>query len=317
MKENGLVSGVALLLGLMLGLPALGRAATLQAQVDGIRSGDRIVVSNIKRPLLIKLKAIASPETGQPFSDEAREHLSALILNKTVSVEYSQLADGWLVARVICNGVDVGAQMIRDGVAWYDRANERDLTEGDRTVYAESEQAARNERRGLWGDKDPISPWQFRENARANVNLNPISPITRPHAHRGNSSGLASDDLLGSMVGPGSIAGQPTFRPLFADGAPGSWQRFESAGKDFSILAPGDGTEAIYSVLDDHGNAVEFRYVIGRSDETLFFLLSTKGPNNNYDDASHSCRCRQRIASRNKRPPAARARPQHRSNSRS
>lgn len=285
MKANWLGCIVAFL-ALVLGLPALGRAATLQAQVDEVRSGDRIVVSNIKRPLLIKLKAIAPPETGQPFSEEARKHLSSLILNKTVSVEYSQLADGWLVARVICNGGDVGAQMIRDGVAWYDRSNERELSESDRSVYAESEQAARNERRGLWGLQDPVSPWQFREAARSNFNLNPISPITKPRAPRVNSSGLSNHDLLGSMVGPGSIAGQPTVRPLFVHGTPGSWQRFESAAKDFSILAPGDGTEAIYSVLDDHGKAVEFRYVMGISDQALFFLLSTKGPNNNYDDAS-------------------------------
>jgi len=285
MKANWLGSIVAFL-ALVLGLPALGRAATLQAQVDEVRSGDRIVVSNTKRPLLIKLKAIAPPATGQPFSDEAREHLSALILNKTVSVEYSQLAEGWLVARVICNGVDVGAQMIRDGVAWYDRSNEHSLSESDRTVYAESEQAARNERRGLWGQQDPVSPWQFREPARASVNPDPILPITKPRAPRVNRSGLSNHDLMGSYLGPGSIAGQPTVRQLFVDGTPGRWRRFESAAKDFSILAPGDGTEAVYSVLDDHGKAVELRYIMGVSDQALFILLSTKGPDNNANDAS-------------------------------
>ena len=171
---------------LILGLPDLGRAATIQAQVDEVRSGDRIVVSNIKRPLLIKLKAIAPPEAGQPFSDEAREHLRALVLGRTVSIEYSHLAEGWLVARVICDGVDIGAQMVRDGVAWYDRASERELTESDRNVYAASEQAARNERRGLWRDQTPISPWQFREAELSRPNLNTVLHPPQAGARRRN-----------------------------------------------------------------------------------------------------------------------------------
>jgi endonuclease YncB( thermonuclease family) len=278
----------ARLLALIMGLPALVCAVTLQAQVDEVRSGDRIVVSNINRPLLVKLKGIAPPEKGQPFTDEARERLSALILNKTVSVEYLQLDKGWLVAKVTCNGLDIGAQLIRDGVAWYDRANEWELNEADRLIYAKSEEMARNERRGLWQADQPVSPWQYRESQTLPV-VRPVAPpppAPPRQARRENAPSLSSYDLVGSRIGPGSIAGQPIYKALFAGGLPDSWRRFESPGKDFSILAPGDGTEVTYSVLDDRGQAVEFHYLVGTIKQTLYALLSTVAPNDHYTDAS-------------------------------
>ncbi|MEA2206667.1 MAG: hypothetical protein QOE77_3443 [Blastocatellia bacterium] len=271
-----------------MGLPALACAVTLQAQVDEVRTGDRIVVSNINRPLLVKLKGIASPEKGQPFTDEARERLSALILNKTVSVEYSQLEKGWLVAKVTCNGLDIGAQLVRDGVAWYDRANEWALNESDRLIYAKSEEMARNEGRGLWQAEQPVAPWQYRESQAIQV-VGPVAPpppAPSRMARRENAPTLSSNDLVGTPIGPGSIAGQPIYRQLFAGGLPDSWRRFESPGKDFSILAPGDGTEVTYSVLDDRGQAVEFHYLVGTVKQTLYALLSTVAPNDHYTDAS-------------------------------
>jgi len=271
-----------------MGLPALVCAVTLQAQVSEVRSGDRIVVSNINRPLLVKLKGIAPPEKGQPFTNEARERLSALILNKTVSIEYSQLEKNWLVAKVTCNGLDIGAQMIRDGVAWYDRANEWGLNEADRLIYAKSEEMARNERRGLWQADQPVSPWQYRESQVIQV-VRPISPpppAPLRQARRENAPSLSSYDLVGSTIGPGSIAGQPIYKAIFADGVPDSWRRFESPGKDFSILAPGDGTAITYSILDNRGQAVEFHYLVGTVKQTLYGLLSTVAPNDRYTDAS-------------------------------
>src|SRR2546425_13185515 len=104
----------------LLALPLSTRAATLQAKVTEVKTGDTLIVSNINRQLQIKIKAIAPPENGQPFSDVAREHLKTLVLDKPVTIDYTHLVDGVLLAKVIRDGVDVGAQMIRDGVAWYD-----------------------------------------------------------------------------------------------------------------------------------------------------------------------------------------------------
>src|SRR5258708_34052457 len=87
-------------------LPLLAGAATLQAKVVQVESGNSLVVSNINRPLRIRLKAVAPPESGQAFSEAARDHLKALVLDQAVFVEYTHLAGGSLEQKVILTGVD-------------------------------------------------------------------------------------------------------------------------------------------------------------------------------------------------------------------
>src|SRR5215470_13779727 len=90
-------------------------AATLFGRVIEVNDGDVITVFNLNRPVRIKLMAIDAPEAGQPFGDAARKHLSDLIYEKDVLVEYRGIAaDGSLVGRVMLSKVDIGVQMIRD-----------------------------------------------------------------------------------------------------------------------------------------------------------------------------------------------------------
>src|SRR5207302_896356 len=67
--------------------------ATLQAKVIDVTSGNVLVVTNINRSLKIRLKAVAPPEVGQPFSDIAREHLKALVFDKAVAVEGLEVSE--------------------------------------------------------------------------------------------------------------------------------------------------------------------------------------------------------------------------------
>src|SRR6476646_4563041 len=94
---------------LLLSIVAVTRAATLQAKVTDVPSGNTIIVSNINRPLKVILKGIAPPEAGQPFSDAAREHLKALVMDKAVFVEYTNLSDGYLQAKVVLNQIDIAS----------------------------------------------------------------------------------------------------------------------------------------------------------------------------------------------------------------
>jgi endonuclease YncB( thermonuclease family) len=162
MKRAFMLQFVLMILGVVC-LTATARAATLQAKVTEVESGNRLVVSNISRSLRVRLKGVAPPEMGQPFSDAAREHLKALILNKAVTVEYTNLSEGYLDSRVFLNEIDIGSQMIRDGVAWYDQTIITGLSVADQSIYLQCEQAARSEKRGLWADQNPVSPWEFRK----------------------------------------------------------------------------------------------------------------------------------------------------------
>lgn len=269
-------------------LPLLADAATLQAKVVQIDSGNTLVVTNINRPLRIRLKAVAPPESGQAFSEVAREHLKALVLDKPVMVVYTHLADGYLEAKIILDGIDIGSQMLRDGVAWYDRASDHELSESDRELYKQCEQAARNEKRGIWQDPAAVAPWEFRRIQQDKLNgiiAEPSFRQSQARKLRANQS-LSNDDLLGGVIGPGSIAGKPDFKPISANGTPGRWTKYESVTEHFSVLFPSDGLEALYSVLDTEGKAVPFHYLAGHSAEEIYLLLSTKGSNGKYTDAS-------------------------------
>jgi micrococcal nuclease len=293
--KSASISRTILILLALLTVPIPASAATLQARVTEVQSGDALVVSNIKRPLRIKLKAIDAPETGQPFSDIAREHLKTLVLDKEVAVDYTHLADGYLRARVISGGIDIGAQMIRDGVAWYDRAGGYELTAADRDLYAQCELAARSEKRGLWQDELAVAPWEFRKLQQAQaIAIAPTKsgadtdPFVKPRARKrnGNSSALSSDDLLVATVGPGSLAGNPILRRIATNGAPGRWTRFESGKHHFSVLFPSDGVEITYAVLDARGKAADAQYLVGGDYGTMYLLMSIAGDNASATDAS-------------------------------
>src|SRR5258705_1515847 len=99
----------------------VARAVTIQAKVIEVQAGNILVVSNTNRSVRVRLKSVVPPEAGQPFSDTARDHLKALVFDKTVTVEYTHLADGYLEAQVLINRIDMGSQMLVTGLRWYDR----------------------------------------------------------------------------------------------------------------------------------------------------------------------------------------------------
>ena len=271
----------------LLCLPSLASAATLQAKVTDVESGNTLVVSNINRPLRIRLKAVVPPEPGQPFNETAREHLKALVFDKAVLVEYTHLASGYLEAKVFLNGIDIGSQMLRDGVAWYDRASAYELNEADRALYAECEQAARNEKRGLWQDQSAVAPWEFRKAQLAKVNGNSPPSFQQYQARKAKpSQGLSNSDLFGGMVSAGSIAGSPIIKPIAPKSAPGEWISFQPASRRFSVRVPGNSYQYEYPVLDSDKKIININYVIGTDYGSYYVVMWTRGSNDGYNDST-------------------------------
>src|SRR4051812_41331535 len=90
-----------LVIGALICLANPAAAATLRAKVVEVQSGNSVLVTNTNRPVRVRLKAIAPPEAGQPFSAVAREHLQALVFDKAVVVEYSSMTSDYLEGRVV------------------------------------------------------------------------------------------------------------------------------------------------------------------------------------------------------------------------
>jgi endonuclease YncB( thermonuclease family) len=263
-------------------------AATLFGRVIEINDGDVITVFNLNRPVRIKLLAVDAPEAGQPFGDVARKHLSDLVYDKSVLVEYWGIAaDGSLLGRVTLNNADVGAQMIRDGVAWFDASNQARLSPVDRETYQQSEQAARSERRGLWQAKNPIAPWEFvRAQALRRTpaaSLNSILPAADKRPNRLTPE-LTNWTLLTERVTAGAApaVNNPDLA-WAASSARKNWQRFKPAGQNFSALVPDDGQQKTITVPIGE-RTVDVNVYAARDGWAFYALMWVTAPSNGEPD---------------------------------
>ena len=223
------------------------RAASLYGKVIEVNSGDVITIFNLNRPVRVKLLGVDAPEMNQPFGDVAKKHLSDLVFDKGVLVTYSGIAaDQSLTGRVLLNDADIGAQMIRDGAAWFDLNNMDRLSATDREVYQQSEQAARSERRGLWQQANPVAPWEFVK--AENLKKYPaVSSNRNERAAEVKRSGLTSELTNFSLMTRNVKAAEPSaatsiVKSELIDGAG------LPSGMPFIASPPPNGTRVVQSV---------------------------------------------------------------------
>lgn len=149
--------------------PLIPRGAiVIKGRVRVVTSGDTLTLVERNSPVNVCLRHVAAPYPGQPYADTAKQHLEALTLDRdvTVAVSREDEEEGCFAGEVFRDDLNVGLQMVRDGVAWYDRSDT--VPDGDaRWLFEQSELAARGERRGLWLDAAPTPPWVLREREAA------------------------------------------------------------------------------------------------------------------------------------------------------
>jgi endonuclease YncB( thermonuclease family) len=109
----------------------------------------------------VRLHGIDAPEIGQPFGTKSREALGTLTVRKTATLHlHGRDRYGRDLARVEVDGVDVNVALVKDGLAWhyvrYDKSPE----------LAKAEREAREAKRGVWGDKEQMPPWEWRATER-------------------------------------------------------------------------------------------------------------------------------------------------------
>lgn len=141
----------------------------LHGKVSHVADGDTVNIYVNKQRQRIRLANIDAPETGgradrpgQPYAEKSTEALSAMVLNKTMTLDCFE-KDHY--DRHICNiplseGKTVNEQMVAKGWAWaYTGSNERYLRDKNlKKVQAK----AKKESLGLWQDTKPIAPWTWR-----------------------------------------------------------------------------------------------------------------------------------------------------------
>ncbi len=141
------------------------QAGTLSGTVVRITDGDTLVVLDAnKAQYKIRLMGIDAPESNQAYGKESKDNLSDLVAGKFVVVEYDKL-DRYkkIIGKILLSGKDVNLEQVASGMAWHYKNYQGEQSQADQMEYSEAEIDARNTKRGLWHDPDPIPPWDYRK----------------------------------------------------------------------------------------------------------------------------------------------------------
>jgi micrococcal nuclease len=131
------------------------------AKVVSVTDGDTIKVYNAEQgQVKVRLYGIDTPEKGQPYGKAAGKHLASLIAGATVEVE-SVAKDryGRTVGIVWGSGTNINQEMVKAGYAWvYSRYCDKPFCE----YWLALESEARQDKKGLWQEPNPVPPWEWR-----------------------------------------------------------------------------------------------------------------------------------------------------------
>lgn len=157
------------LLPFVLALTAgLASAATLEGHVVGVSDGDTITLLDAaKQQHKIRLSGIDAPESHQAFGQKSKANLSAIVFNRQVVAQCSK-TDKYRreICKVLVGGVDINLEQVKAGMAWWYRHYANEQPPRDREEYEAAEFNAKIRRLGLWADKNPTPPWDWRHGNR-------------------------------------------------------------------------------------------------------------------------------------------------------
>ncbi|MCL5104139.1 MAG: thermonuclease family protein [Armatimonadetes bacterium] len=136
---------------------------TFSGKVVGVSDGDTIRVLYKNGEVKVRLFGVDSPEQSQAYGGAAKKFTSNMVFGKTVKVEvvtydrYSR-AVGWIKTD---EGRSLNQELVKAGLAWwYSHYDPYD------TRLADLEAQARKAHRGLWAQRNPEPPWEFRKEER-------------------------------------------------------------------------------------------------------------------------------------------------------
>jgi endonuclease YncB( thermonuclease family) len=206
-------------------LPLPGFAEEFTGKVVGITDGDTIKVLRKGEEVKIRLEGIDCPESHQAFGNKAKQATSDLAFGKTVTVQ-AKGKDRYqrtLADIILPDGKNLNRELVRTGFAWWYRKYSKDESLG------KLEAEAREAKRGLWADKNPVPPWDWRHGQGT-----ASAAATAPS--RVEPNGVEIVALLPNPVGPDRgheevTLANTTAQEINLDG----WKLRDRAGNQFSL----------------------------------------------------------------------------------
>jgi endonuclease YncB( thermonuclease family) len=140
-------------------LASIAVAADFSAIIIRVLDGDTPEVLHNQHPERIRLSGIDCPEKGQASGKKAKQAASALVFGKEVMLQTHGLDKyGRTIADVLLpDSTKVTHSLVKDGWCWWYRK----YAPGD-TVLEGLERDAREAKKGLWTDPQPVPPWEWR-----------------------------------------------------------------------------------------------------------------------------------------------------------
>ena len=139
-------------------------AESISGRVVAVADGDTLTL--LDRSFVehkIRISGIDAPEKKQAFGQRAKTTLSASAYGLPAEADCRKTDRyGRNICVVRVNGRDVGLEQIRAGMAWWYRQYARDQSWQEQRDYEDAEGQAKSAKRGLWTDKEPIPPWEWR-----------------------------------------------------------------------------------------------------------------------------------------------------------
>lgn len=135
---------------------------TLTGIAFKIIDGDSIVVRDSeKNEQMIHLEGIDAPEAKQTFGEQASRALEELVKGKSVEIKWKKKDDFQrILGQVYIEDKHVNRQLIDLGLAWHF------VRYFPSEEFAEAQSKAKQSKKGLWSESDPIAPWDFRRKNR-------------------------------------------------------------------------------------------------------------------------------------------------------
>lgn len=156
-------------------LSAKSPIRTVEGIVKHVSDGDTLKIETPEGTrVTVRLYGIDAPETekinrrtgqvskpGQPFGEEAYKALRSKVLDKKIRLDVIDI-DKYkrTVGIIYLDSRNINLEMIKEGWAW---AYKEYLGRPYASEFIDAEREARDKKLGLWQQRNPQPPWEFRK----------------------------------------------------------------------------------------------------------------------------------------------------------
>ena len=134
--------------------------ADLNGKIVKVIDGDTVdILTPEKQKIRVRLLDIDAPESRQAYGNASKKYLASLIAGKSVFVKENK-KDIYqrTLGTIYFEQININTKMVENGFAWAYRY--KGIVNNNNMLKLESK--AKQNKKGLWKDKHPIAPWEFR-----------------------------------------------------------------------------------------------------------------------------------------------------------